>query len=1115
MLNCPNENSEEWKRLLVESNGNRQRALELWQQEGYNEIPDLNIKAEDINSKTKTDNIDSEQNDKFLKLRDKIRIYLHKKAAMLQERKLVDQKTKEKEYAELIKTFEEAADGLESINIFIKDSYEKSEKAWESFNKLLLKKEEYTKERVLQNLTAIAEFANGYSILDEIDKKDIEEYFKIKVDKNISDEELTPQQMLTKALRTKEKIKQKYVEEGLPLMASFLLKHKTEISPNTLIEIEGFRKRIYDIQANTKITDEYKKKRIGELEEKISLKQNFSIDLKQMINLLKEVNSDVSVLDYLISPLISSEDSALALFAKAIKNKLETARLKDLDIRDELLIEFENYAKTTSNSRDNVAKFNEGIYEELTSYYKDPETEEVKIIKKKAFVQKYDISKYKKAQSDFFKSLGPKPELGENPTSFELSKLKHYKMKSAAWFSHNTQPKSEKERTEIINSKLKELKSGIITKDEYEDWAESVGASPNKYGQYIYKRELAEPANHFINNKWTALYNIDDTPKNEKGKYHKYLTDLYFTAQDKLPDSQKRGYILPSIRKTSRERRQQNGIINAIENKTKESIKIQSDDIEYGLGTLSEEEAKFLPVYYTQHLDSEDVSLDLARSVLLFVSMSNKYEAMNEMNGEISLFKTIIGEREINETNSKGKSIIDAFAKKLGYTEYLRQNGKSYSKKHVDAFIDMIVYGEMQKSEEILGFSASKITNTLSGFSAVTSIAADILKGVANNLQGNIQLIIESNSGEFFNKKNLAVGKTFYAKSVPSILSDFGKSSTESFVGKLIERYDAIQGNFKNNYGNNVTGSAAIRLFRINSLFFTSQFGEHEIQTSTMLALMDATKVIDKNTGDEITLLKAHELYGVKNVEENTDFTEEKRQAFQNRLHALNKRMHGVYNDFDKGTSQRYSLSRLLIMYRKHLVPGYKRRFKKLSMDEELGSFTEGYYRTFWNVFFKDLVTLKWNIIQGWSTYTPFQKAQVNRVIAEATIILTTTALVYILKNMADDDDELKKNYAYNFVLYEMIRMRSETSSYISPTDAYRVIKSPSAMTTTLERAIKFGDQFFLTWDPEKLEYQRKQGVWNKGDNKSWAYFLKLMGYSGYNITPSVAVEAFEGTLKK
>jgi hypothetical protein len=130
-----------------------------------------------------------------------------------------------------------------------------------------------------------------------------------------------------------------------------------------------------------------------------------------------------------------------------------------------------------------------------------------------------------------------------------------------------------------------------------------------------------------------------------------------------------------------------------------------------------------------------------------------------------------------------------------------------------------------------------------------------VLKGVANNLQGNIQLIIEANSGEFFNKKNLANGKGFYTKSIPSMLGDFGKSSSKSLVGMLVEDYDAIQGSFTDNYGRSVSGSVANKLFRTNTLFFNQHFGEHEIQVSTLFALMNREKVVDNESGEEITLL--------------------------------------------------------------------------------------------------------------------------------------------------------------------------------------------------------------------------------------------------------------------
>ena len=40
--------------------------------------------------------------------------------------------------------------------------------------------------------------------------------------------------------------------------------------------------------------------------------------------------------------------------------------------------------------------------------------------------------------------------------------------------------------------------------------------------------------------------------------------------------------------------------------------------------------------------------------------------------------------------------------------------------------------------------------------------------------------------------------------------------------------------------------------------------------------------------------------------------------------------------------------------------------------------------------------------------------------------------------------------------------------------------------------------------------YNGKSGVWDKGDNKAWAYFIKLIGLPGYNIKPREAVKIYE-----
>ena len=108
----------------------------------------------------------------------------------------------------------------------------------------------------------------------------------------------------------------------------------------------------------------------------------------------------------------------------------------------------------------------------------------------------------------------------------------------------------------------------------------------------------------------------------------------------------------------------------------------------------------------------------------------------------------------------------------------------------------------------------------------------------------------------------------------------------------------------------------------------------------------------------------------------------------------------------------------------------------------------------------------------------------------------------------AENDEDLKENYAFNFLLYEAIRMRSETSQYTSFTDAWRTAKSPTAALTTVSRVIKFTSQI-MPWNITE-EYKRNQGIWEKGDNKAWAYFIKMIGLPGYNIKPQEAVKVYE-----
>lgn len=1145
MLSCPRKTSIEWQAVLDKAHGDEVEAERIWIAEGWNdEHTGYNdpVTEENFDDVTQGEENKKETTvtDDFTNLIQRIKIYVNNQIDILSKKKITNQKFKQARLKEF-KAALDTMDGVESISLFVGDAYTKALQAKKRFGNLIKNKKTMSHREVLFELTSISDFANSYSILDEIDSADIMNYFTESEGTEAIIGPITPQKALKEAISIRNKIKLKVVSEAIPYMARYLVEYKSSLQDATIVEeIDWMQKKIEEINASS-MSDRKKAKELKKYELKLKLYNTFDVDADYIEKILKSATTDESALSFLMDPLIWSTDSALALFAKSVKSQFEFARQKDIIIRNDLVEAFSKYRTVAPSSSDNTEKFYDGMYEVVENPIYDTDGTIKSTVKVIEFVQKYDVNKFKLAERNMFKELGAMPvSVDKVPTKEEKVKIKAWWEARNKWYRENTVAKPQDEIDGIISKVQSDYSNGLMTEEEFNDWNRK-NISEYK-GVIVYKKELSNPTIKYVSSKWELMYDVNNVPKNEKGRFHAKLLDTYLKAQAKLPETQQKGFRAPSISKTDLERLLQNGFKDAIKNKVKAGVKFQSWDTEFKLGNLSEEEVKFLPIYYTQPMESKDVSLDFVSTILVFSAMANRYEAMNNVNSETTMMKAIIGDRKVPVVNSKGQAVLDVFAKKLGYEEYVRQNGTdSNSKKHLNEFINMVIMGEMQKKEEIFaGLSFTKITNSAMSLAAITSLSADLLKGTANWLQANIQLIIEASGGQFFNHKNVRRGKSFFAKKIGGVFNDFGNPAPTSLLGKLVEKYDAIQGNFKDQYGKKVGMGKLNKLIRIDTMFFNMHFGEYEAQVTSMLALFDSIKVVDKTNDKEITLLEAYNLYGDVEAHDKikiaktdskgqimTDdagntlyipFGEKTRQDIQARLHGLNKYMNGVYNDFDKGTLQKSSAGRLLTMYRKHVIPGYKRRIKIVSMNHEIGAPVEGFYRTFADVMISDMRQYKFNVIKNWSTYTPFQKAQIKKVLAEFSVIFALATISFVFTRLLvdpDDDDreKIQDNYMYNFLLYEAIRMRSETASYINPIDALRVLRSPSAMTSTIDRIIKFMNQS-LPWNVTET-YKRDTGVFNKGDNKAWAAFLKLMGFSGYNTNPEEAWKVFESSFFK
>jgi len=1153
-MSCINKNSEEWVDLLAKHKGNESRAEEEWNATeelfGNKDLNEDPINNDEFEESLEDILVEPTKWDKTL---ETVLVFIKKERSDLNKKLVRNHKAREIALKRLDDTIK-GLKGVEAINLFISDAYNRAKDVGKEFNELMKLKNEVKPDgtpllnshELLERLVAIHEFAYSYSILDEISSVEVTEHFTSDIGIK-SEDEYTAQDKITAAITIREKIKIAFIREAKPLIAEILVGYRrgdgNETINSQIARFELLVKEGVAVTFNTRLLTKWK---------------NMLLDKDSLEKLLTQAITDESMFAFYFNPTISSVDTVLGLFAKMVKSQMEIARVEDIFAKQEAVDAKNKFIKDSGRNHGNVEEFNKGIYEKILELQKNSfgrkETDEngkLVYAEKMSFVQKFDLNLFAENEKTWYAN-NPKPILVEKATDIDkkihVDALTFWRTRKKEWYGANTQAKSIEEIEKIKAVQRALVTSEVMTEDEYTAWWNTVQFTYKPTGETVYMNELAEPSyKKYPNPAWKLLYNEKGDPISPQGVYHKYLTDVYLRDQELTPVAKRLGFILPSRPMEDYERVQRKGLFKELKRKGQEAIKIRAEDIDvYGDSSLSQSGSPILPILFTYKMDADDVSVDLLSSVLLYGQMARGFHAMNSIHAEITAVKILVGDRELPGVDAGGNPTFNKIAEKLGFTIPTVVKGKqTNTAKHLNEFIDMVILGKSQQAEHLFGLEVSKIANTTMSLSSIATLSMDLLKATANNLQGNIQILIEAAGKEHFNIKNLFRGGAKYWLTLGGVLSDFGRATPESWLGKMVEYYDPLQGTFKDQFGKNVSANILNKLFRTDTLFFMMHAAEHEIQVKTMLAMMDAKKVIDKESGKIITLLEAHEKYGAylfevkidsegnkykeykiqvkiikaDSTEETKDYDERERQEFMNKLHSLNKKLHGVYNNFDKGTIQRHSLGRLLLMHRKFLVPTYKNMFDGAQFDEEMGVPIEGAYYVFYRTLLRDLVTYKLNIASRWTTYTPFEKARIKKVLAHVSIVISLVTIITILIAMAGDDDEEKEmSYVYHFMLYQANRMKSETSAYIpvwGARDLYKVIKSPSAMLGTVDRAIRFGNQFlFTSWDDEKSVYKRDTGIWNKGDNKSWAYFLKLMGLSGYNFTPEEAVKAFNSTLK-
>lgn len=500
---------------------------------------------------------------------------------------------------------------------------------------------------------------------------------------------------------------------------------------------------------------------------------------------------------------------------------------------------------------------------------------------------------------------------------------------------------------------------------------------------------------------------------------------------------------------------------------------IRYKDTQQTIQDFEGKEVMFLPIYYTKTLeDVNDLSTDIASTMVAYASMANDFNRMNEVIDALEVGKLILEDRKVTQkTGSKSK--VEKF-NMLGHEVHnlLTKSGDAtYFMQKLNTFLEMQVYGKTIKDEgSTLGVDRAKAANFLNKMTSYSTTAVSLLTGTANLVQNLAMSNMESVTNRYFGKKNLLSADMEYGKELPAYLGEIGnriKTSKLALFGELFNISQNYKQDVRNIDFNKKTWAS--KLISENTLFFTTQAGDHWTQHRIAIAMAKNYYLLDNgkktNLWDALhtSFLDSNKKLGATLVlgdgvtkEDGSKFTKEDIIVFSNKIRAVENNLYGIYNSEDKNAAQQMAIGRLVLLYRNWMRPLWLARFGRGKYNFDLGDCTEGYFQTMFNFIQQQYVDIKqsqFDIIKSWHTLDSAEKSNIKKGLTEVAFYWGLYALINLLHGL---EDEKEKPWALRLASYTALRLKTDMGALLpSPTmldEGLKLFTSPMASMATLKR---------------------------------------------------------------
>ncbi len=533
-----------------------------------------------------------------------------------------------------------------------------------------------------------------------------------------------------------------------------------------------------------------------------------------------------------------------------------------------------------------------------------------------------------------------------------------------------------------------------------------------------------------------------------------------------------------------------------------------------------------------------EINKDMGTALMKFSAMAEHYETMSSAEDTFKAFIKVLEQRSYQPADpavTLGKWTKGKFVPR-GKTQGSQANVVTRAKK----WMSMVFYDNDRITKGFL----EKVTDGLMEYSSLSYVAFNPFGNFNNYAMGRINNSIEALGKRFFSTQAYTRAEfEFNKRALPDLIVRLGSVTKKPFSKndydseKPNSKYEALVDLFRMMDSKAEVRETQLGPEPISKSWFrkAADFGyvlqdaaEYNVQTKIGMAILMDTMIMNKATGDIISLYDAFELdaetkeaklkpgYDTivtldrKNVDENGKskilkeeaFTDDFRYQLRNKIREVNKQIHGNYAKDDRMVIQSYAVGRLAAQFHKWVAPAVKARFRREYFDENLG-WMEGRYRSFWKFLSfstKKLATLQFEYGKHTEQFLEEygytgdgtqrdQRARdklfgAYRTLGEIGIIMLTFALNGILGALfADDDDDTEfEKRMENYMRYQADRTYKELILFtpLGLQQVYQMFKSPIASTRTLG---EFGEALSLSvMSPIAYLIEGKEGFYADSD---------------------------------